>query len=208
MPEKEGFILDLPSDMEHLRAAITDEMRRYIFKNRVVNARDRRELKYNKRVELNEDFKALWQKISKKTRYSVEFETAGLIESAAQKIQRMEKIQPVSILIDKTEVDLTQAGVEAGMVRESRVEYAPRSQIPPGYLGLDLQRETELTRGTLVEIFESLRSDQGVFNKPAGIHDRDSQAYHRALHEMVIDGIKYELVEGQVYEMSSLRKER
>ena len=200
VPEKEGFILDLPSDIEHLRAAITDEMRRYIFKNRVVNARDRRELKYNKRVELNEDFKTLWQKISKKTRYSVAFETARLIESAAQKIQKMEKIHPVSILIDKTEVDLTQAGVEAGMVRESRVEYAPAPRFLPDILAY-LQRETELTRGTLVEILKASGRIKEFSINPQAFMTEAAKLINRALHEMVIDGIKYELIEGQVYEM-------
>ena len=200
VPEKEGFVLDLPSDMDHLRAAITDEMRRYIFKNRVVNARDRRELKYNKRVELNEDFRVLWQKISKKTRYSVEFKTAGLIESAAQKIQRMEKIHPVSILIDKTEVDLTQAGVEAGMVRESRVEYAPAPRVLPDILAY-LQRETELTRGTLVEIMKASGRIKEFSINPQAFMTETAKLINRALHEMVIDGIKYELIEGQVYEM-------
>jgi len=200
VPEKEGFVLDLPSDMDHLRAAITDEMRRYIFKNRVVNARDRRELKYNKRVELNEDFRVLWQKISKKTRYSVEFKTAGLIESAAQKIQRMEKIHPVSILIDKTEVDLTQAGVEAGMVRESRVEYAPAPRVLPDILAY-LQRETELTRGTLVEIMKASGRIKEFSINPQAFMTETAKLINRALHEMVINGIKYELIEGQVYEM-------
>ena len=200
VPEKEGFVLDLPSDMDHLRAAITDEMRRYIFKNRVVNARDRRELKYNKRVELNEDFRVLWQKISKKTRYSVEFKTAGLIESAAQKIQGMEKIHPVSILIDKTEVDLTQAGVEAGMVRESRVEYAPAPRFLPDILAY-LQRETELTRGTLVEILKASGRIKEFSINPQAFMTEAAKLINRALHEMVIDGIKYELIEGQVYEM-------
>ena len=123
IPEKEGFILDLPSDVEPLRAAIMDEMKRYLFKNRVVNARDRRALKYNKRVELNEDFKILWQKINKKTRYSVEFDTTKLIALAAQKIQKMEKIQPVSILIEKTDMDLTEAGVEVARFGIRRVEH-------------------------------------------------------------------------------------
>jgi len=109
VPEKEGFRLELPADMEPMAAAITDEIKRYIFKNRIVNARDRRTLKYNKRIELNEDFKALWEKINKKTRYSVEFDTDELIARAVEKIKRMERIQPVRILIDKTEVDISEA---------------------------------------------------------------------------------------------------
>lgn len=200
IPEKEGFILDLPSDVEPLRAAIMDEMKRYLFKNRVVNARDRRALKYNKRVELNEDFKILWQKINKKTRYSVEFDTTKLIALAAQKIQKMEKIQPVSILIEKTDMDLTEAGVEAGKVRDSRVEHVSSPKFLPDILAY-LQRETELTRGTLVEILKASGRLKEFSINPQAFMTETTKLINRALHEMVIDGIKYERIEGQVYEM-------
>jgi len=56
IPEREGFKLELPYVLKPLRIAITDEIKRYNFKNRIVNSRDRKTLKYNKRVELNEDF--------------------------------------------------------------------------------------------------------------------------------------------------------
>jgi type III restriction enzyme len=80
-PEETGFKLELPPELEPMQGAITDEIQRYLFKNRVVNARERRTLTYNKRIELNEDFKTLWEKIKQKTRYSVEFATEELIKS-------------------------------------------------------------------------------------------------------------------------------
>jgi len=112
----------------------------------------------------------------------------------------MEKIHPVSILIDKTEVDLTQAGVEAGMVRESRVEYAPAPRFLPDILAY-LQRETELTRGTLVEILKASGRIKEFSINPQAFMTEAAKLINRALHEMVINGIKYELIEGQVYEM-------
>ena len=97
-------------------------MKRYIFKNRVVDVRERRTLKYNKRIELNEDFKLLWEKINKKTRYSVEFGTNELITRSVEKISNMESIQPVRLFIDKTEVDINEAGIESGRVLDSKIE--------------------------------------------------------------------------------------
>jgi len=103
-PEKPGFQMELPEPFQPISSAIIDEMKRHIFKDRIVNARERRTLKYNKQIELNEDFKILWEKISKKTRYFVEFETKDLIRNAIAKISKMDFIRPVSILIDKTEI--------------------------------------------------------------------------------------------------------
>jgi type III restriction enzyme len=181
-------------------AAILDEMKRYIFKNRVVNARERRTLKYNKRIELNEDFKTLWEKINKKTRYCVEFETGDLVTRAIEKIGKMDPIQAVRILIDKTEVDITQAGVEGGKVLESRTKWAQKPTFLPDILTF-LQRETELTRGTLVEILkQSGRLKEFTIN-PQSFMTETAKLINRALHELVVDGIKYERLEDQVYEM-------
>ncbi|MCL5272732.1 MAG: type III restriction endonuclease, partial [Gammaproteobacteria bacterium] len=200
VPEKEGFCLELPTEIEPMVTAITDEMKRYIFKNRIVNVRDRRTLKYNKRVELNEDFKSLWEKINKKTRYSVEFDTVELIARAVEKIKRMERIQPVRILIDKTEVDISEAGVQGGKILESRMEYVVNVQYLPDILAF-LQRETELTRGTLVEILkQSGRLIEFKVN-PQSFMSEVAKLINRSLKEMVVDGIKYEQLEGQYYEM-------
>jgi len=200
VPEEKGFKLDLPPELVPLRAAITDEMKRYIFKNRVVNARERRTLKYNKRVELNEDFKELWQRINKKTRYCVEFETKDLIRRAADKIRKMDTIQAVHILIDKTAIDINEAGIEGGRVLDSKIEVAKTHRFLPDIL-VFLQRETELTRGTLVEILKTSGRLQEFAINPQAFMTETARLINRALHEMVVDGIRYEQLESQVYEM-------
>ena len=206
VPEKAGFRLALPLELESLRYAVTDEMKRYIFKNRVVNARERRTLKYNKRIELNENFEALWNKINKKTRYSLEFETNALIARSVDKIKRMEKIQPVRILMDKTEVDINEAGVESGKVLESRTEFVKGPVLLPDILAF-LQRETELTRKTLVEILKQSGRLREFSVNPQTFMTETGRLINRALHEMVVDGIKYEKIEGQVYEMRLFEEE-
>ena len=200
VPEKEGFILELPPEFEPMRAAITDEMRRYLFKNRVVNARDRRKLTYNKRIELNDDFKTLWLKINFRTRYSVEFETRTLIEKAIEKIRQMEAIQPVKILIERTETEITEGGVEGGRVLGTKVELLKTHKVLPDILAF-LQRETELTRGTLVEILKQSGRLKEFAENPQSFMTETSKRIRRALHEMVVDGIKYEQIKGQRYEM-------
>jgi hypothetical protein len=46
---------------------------RKLFKNRIVNVRDERTLKFRKEVHLSADFQALWDKIKHRTRYRVTF---------------------------------------------------------------------------------------------------------------------------------------
>lgn len=200
VPEKEGFRLEVPENFEPMRAVITDEMKRYVFKGRIKNARERRDLKYNKRVELNEDFKTLWEKINKKTRYAVEFETDDLISRAADKIRKMDDIQPVRIYIDKTEVEITEAGVESGRVLSSRVEESRSYRFLPDILAF-LQRETELTRHTLVEILKRSERIKDFTTNPQAFMTNVARLINRALHEIVVDGIKYERIKDQFYEM-------
>jgi len=200
VPEQKGFQLDLPAELFLLQAAIMDEMQRYIFKNRVVNVRDRRKLTYNKRIELNDDFKTLWQKINRKTRFSVEFKTDELIIRAVEKIKKMDKILPVKILIDKQDVDISEAGVQIGKVLESRMEFVSGFSYLPDILAY-LQRETELTRGTLVAILkQSGRLKEFTIN-PQRFMTEVARLINWALNELLIDGIKYEQLDGQYYEM-------
>jgi type III restriction enzyme len=199
-PERAGFELELPEEMVPLRFGISDEMKRFIFKNRVVNSRERRTLKFNKRIELNEDFKVLWEQINKKTRYSVEFETEDLIQRAVDKIQKMDRIRPVRIFVDKTGLDITVAGVEQGRVSDSRtIHVKPHSSLPD--ILAYLQRETELTRWTLVEILKRSGRLQEFSLNPQTFMTETAKLINRALHELVIDGIKYEQIDGEYYEM-------
>ena len=117
----------------------------------------------------------------------------------------MDPIQAVRILIDKTEVDITQAGVEGGKVLESRTKWAQKPTFLPDILTF-LQRETELTRSTLVEILkQSGRMKEFTIN-PQAFMTETAKLINRALHELVVDGIKYERLEDQVYEMRLLKE--
>jgi len=205
-PEKDGFRLELQAELEPMRGAITDEIKRYIFKNRVVDVRRKQTLTYNKRVELNDDFRVLWEKICKKTRYSVEFETEDLIGRAVEKLKKMEEIQPVKVLIDKTEVDVTEAGIEGGRVLSSRTEVIQTNKFLPDILSF-LQRETELTRGTLVGILKKSGRLKEFAVNPQAFMTETAKRIRRALHEMVVDGIKYEQIEGQYYQMRLFEQE-
>jgi len=200
VPEEKGFKLEVSEEFEHIRSAVTDKIKRYIFRNRIVNARERRSVKYNKRIELNTDFKVLWDKIGKKTRYSVEFETEKLVKKAAKKIEGMPEIKPVRIFIDKTEAAITEAGVEGVREIVNKANVMENRQYLPDVLAF-LQRETELTRKTLFAILKKSKRLKEFAVNPQAFMTEAAKYINRALHEMVVDGIKYEKIDGQAYEM-------
>lgn len=199
-PERPSFVLEIPEEYQELRLSIVDELKRYIFKNRIVDARDRRKLTFNKQVKLNPEFEALWQRISAKTRYRVEFETADLIQRAVEKIAVMETIQPLRLEVEKTEMTVTRAGIESGRILDSRQQSVAAQGNLPDVLAL-LQRDTSLTRSTLVEILlQSGRVAEFAIN-PQSFVTIVTRLIQRALSETVVSGIKYERLDGQSYEM-------
>ncbi len=205
-PAREGFVLHIARDYVPLRGAILDEMRKYIFKNRIVNARERRKLRFRKEVKLNDDFKVLWERINKKTSYSVEFDTMELINRASLAVKNMEAIRPITISTTREELEVTKAGLRAGLVLEAKSAEAPKVKALPDILAF-LQGETELTRHTLVRILTtSGRLSDFPVNAQAFMTEV-ARIINSTLHNMIVDGIKYEKISGQEYEMRLFESE-
>ncbi|HEX7406110.1 MAG TPA: DEAD/DEAH box helicase family protein, partial [Candidatus Binatia bacterium] len=206
-PRRRGFVLDVPPDFAELRAAITDQLSRFVFKNRILNARDRKPLNFRKHVyDESGDFKALWQKISQRTRYRVEFASVELKQRAVARLRGMPRIQPVRVQVQRAEIGITQAGVEpVSILQERQIDAQPSSWLPDilGYL----QNETELTRSTLVGILvESGRLAEFPVNPQAFVTQTTKQL-QRALSDLMLEGIRYEKVDGQFWEMRRLEPE-
>jgi type III restriction enzyme len=199
-PGKPGFALKLPEKYVGLENDVIIRMQRFVPRDFVKNGRDRKKLEYNKRVELNEDFRKLWDKISQKTRYSVVFSTDDLIKHAAGKIGQMAEIQPVFIEITRRDLEIKESGLEGGRITANKIHLVSNEQPLPDILAF-LQQETELTRGTLVSILkQSGRMKEFAIN-PQGFMTETAKLINRALQELIIDGIKYEPIDGQYYEM-------
>ncbi len=200
-PKQKGFKLELPEELAHMAGAITDEMKRYLFSGRVVDARDKTSVKYTKRVEMNPDFQALWDKIKQKTRYKVQFDNDVLIRLALEKIHDMPEIKPLALTVGKQEVKISAAGVEAGRtLQQARDKTVITHDTLPDILAF-LQRETDLTRGTLVDILKQCERLREFRLNPQAFMIEVAKQIKRTLQELIITDIQYERIEGQTYEM-------
>ena len=205
-PTNPHFDLKVSKEFIGLKPEIIDEINRKLFKNRIVNARDRRELKFRKEVQLSADFQALWDKIKHRTRYRVTFETADLVERALARIKQIEPIKAPRIATTVVEIEITDAGVAADKQLATRIRDAEQAKILPDILSF-LQKETELTRHTLAEILKrSGRLAEFKIN-PQAFMASVAKEISRALHDLMLDGIKYEKVAGQFWEQSRLEQE-
>ena len=205
-PQNPQFELKISEEFSDLKAEIIDEINRKVFKNRIVNARERRELKFHKEVQLSEYFYELWEQIKHRTHYRVNFNTVDLIAQALARIKQIGPIRPPRLITTVVEVGISNTGVSADKQIATRVSDVKPAKVLPDILAF-LQKETELTRYTLTEILK--RSGRlGEFKvNPQVFMAAVSKEISRALHDLILESIKYEKVAGTYWEQSRIEQE-
>ena len=112
----------------------------------------------------------------------------------------MPSIKKTQIEITKRGVQISEAGVEGDKIISNRTYELSNKQSLPDILSF-LQRETELTRSTLVQILKkSGKLNEFVVN-PTIFMTEVARHINKALNELIIDGIKYEPIPGQYFDM-------
>lgn len=165
------------------------------FEDRIVNKRRRRKANLKENWRLDEDFKELWDRIKHKTRYSVDYDTQELVARASEAVAEMPEIKPPNIVTERRDLEITAAGVTTQLLAFRDEALAWRATRVPDLLG-HVQRETELTRGTIVEILTRSGRLGDVKVNPQQFMDGATRAIRKALDDLMVDGIKYERVTG------------
>ena len=166
------------------------------FKGRIENKRDRRKANLIPGWTQHVDFVALWERIQAKTRYAVEYKTEDLIAKAAEYVYKMGPVAEPSILIQQRLVEMTEAGITGRLLRAREERDSYKTAALPDIIGY-LQRETHLTRHTLVEILKRSGRLGEAPKNPQAFLDKAVRAIKVARQEIMVTGIKYERLEGE-----------
>jgi type III restriction enzyme len=197
-PDKEGFVLDTSDEFRSLRPQVIDFLRRISFTSRIRNKRDRQRIRLNKHVQLTPEFDELWRRISRRTKYAVEFSSDDLMASAIKAIREIPEIPAITITTTKDKLVLNEGGIHGDTVRETTAKTLENTKLPD-LLSL-LQGETRLTRSTLSRILiDSDRLDD-YLNNPAVFAGWATKAINKALAAIVENGVTYQRIDGLVYE--------
>lgn len=205
-PTTDGFELDVPDGMEPIRAEITDAISRFVFANRIVNAKKRQAVRFSKQVMLDADFKALWDRISKRTKYRVSLSSDDLVGVAARAIADAEPIDPPKVRVRVVELEHSAAGIAADKHVDQHDYDTAAAGVMPDILA-DLQNETDLTRSTLVRILRDSGRLADFAVNPQAFTVLVTAKINAALHAQMVDGIQYEPVPGLNWEMHRLEPE-
>lgn len=206
-PTKDEFSLGLSDKYAVNETEIITILQSFQIERHIKKDEEPKRLKINKQVFLDPEFEILWNRIKHRTTYKVDYSTDDLIANTIKAIKEIEKIEPVKVSYREDIIGIEKKGITTSNTKanEIKIEY---SGILPDVLAY-LQKETELTRNTLVSILsESNRLAEFAIN-PQKFMDVVSSIINRELHRLMIDGIKYEkLTTGQTeWSMQLFREE-
>jgi type III restriction enzyme len=202
-PTEDGFVLAVPEEMEPIRAEITDAISRFVFTNRIINAKKRHAVRFRKQVMLGTDFKDLWDRISKRTKYRVSLSSDELVGIAAEAIKTAEPVEPPKVRVQVVELEHSAAGIAADKHVDQHAYDTAAPVLLPDILA-DLQNETDLTRATLVRVLRDSGRLADFAINPQAFTVLATSRINAALHKQMVDGIQYEPVPGLSWEMHRL----
>lgn len=191
-PTKDGFTLNLPEPHKALESQIVDLLSNYQIERHIRDNRKEGLNKLKKAVQLSPEFEALWERIKPRTTYQVEFTTDDLVHRAVQALRKMPKVEASKVSFTTAELAVTNAGVEAHAVAAKTETVQYRGSLPD--ILAYLQNETELTRSTLVLILKKSGRLSEFFVNPQRFMDSVAAILKSELHQLIVDGIKYERI--------------
>jgi type III restriction enzyme len=188
-----------------LQKEIEDDCGVEFGKERIKNNRKRKRIRLNKQLELDPNFKALWEKIKHKTRYRVDYSTAELIKKSAKDMSAM-TIHSPKLVSRKARIDITKTGTEATLEKETFHTIQTDQEGLPDILGY-IQGKTNLTRDTILKMIIQSGKLADISRNPQQFMDLAVHTILRNLQEMMIDGIKYEKIAGEYWEQKQFEND-
>ncbi|PIR50706.1 DEAD/DEAH box helicase [Candidatus Peregrinibacteria bacterium CG10_big_fil_rev_8_21_14_0_10_49_24] len=175
------------------------------FTGRIKNKNDKRAVTLKKGYKLDENFKDLWNRIKHKTRYHVQYSTDELIAEASNALSQVSVSAP-RILSVRVRLQVTQEGIDSTL--SSADEKLVQQDIThiPDILG-GIQKKTKLSRDTIYRIVETSGKLADILKNPQQFMDEAAKVINTTLKRLMVDGIKYEKIAGEEWEMQLFENE-
>lgn len=192
------------------RAEVEREYGRDILPPKPANARRRGVSRLRKAYTLRPEFKELWARIRRKTRYRVRIDSERLIRAVVAELEWAE-IRPPRVTVAKARVAIGRDGALAAMLMsgaKTMVDLAGRYPLPNLLeVMADLMQHTSppvrLTRRTLLAIIQRApaAAQQAMLDNPTEFATTVVRIIKAKLADQLVDGIQYEKID-ECYEMT------
>lgn len=155
------------------------------------NAKRKAIAKLKRGFDRDANFNAIWERISKKTRYLVKVNTERLIENCAKKIKELNIAKP-QIRVERAGVAITRQGVGATLIGAQANSLA---QIKRSVDCVEfIKNETKLTRQTVADILTKSNNIFAFLNNPERFCFETSRIIKEELTRDYVEQIRYEVV--------------
>ena len=212
--EKVNILTVVPNESYELFAAnlqkeYEDECGIKFAASNIKDGRKRKTQTFRKNFPLDPEFQAIWQKLDRKPRYRVQYDTAELVKQAADAVFRLPEIHAPKIQTRKAKIEINEAKQEQAYQLEAK-ETANGSLKTetafaiPDILG-EIQSKTGLTRRTVFDILKASGRLNDAANNPQRFIDLAVEKINRCLHALMSEGIVYELTDNEQYRQELLR---
>lgn len=180
------------------------------FDNRVKNARAKARVK-RKKLSAEEEalFKAIWQKISYQTRYTVKLDTPELIKQCVEALADLNqypKVQPAKIRALKAKIVMRKDGVH-GVETGVGSSDAQTEQIVVPDVYAYIQNRVHLSRSSIFAILDGAGRLGELLINPQAFLDTAIAAIKNCLQALLVKGIEYHQINGRRYEMALFDEE-
>lgn len=176
------------------------------FEGRIRNAREHTKVQQKDKWPEDTLFLELWEKIKYHTEYKLNYSTTKLISHCVAALQKMPAIEKPAIYREKNiarflrdkegnpvELSGEQKGSEEKVIRDAQYDI-------PDFISF-IQSKTNLTRDTITRIISGSNRLGEIFNNPQLFMDSMVQIIKDEFDRIKINGIAYEKMAGQTYEM-------
>jgi type III restriction enzyme len=183
-----------------LQKEIEDETGIEFGRGRIVDEKHRVKLDLKRGALEAPLFRALWDHISPRTTYRLQFDTPDLIADATMRVKNMDPITQLRFTVREGElaIDLDKGvGVDGAVDLNSEVVAGLR-RIPD--VLAELSRRTPVSRATIAEILLASGRLADVRINPSAFLDGAAAAMNAALYAQLTDGIVYTPSPGQRWE--------
>ena len=155
-------------------------------------SKKRKLIKVKKEVIDSKEFKDLWKRIAKKTRYRINFDSERLIQKCIENINTL-TIDKITYKIDQYSIEMSERkGISGELLKSDptrKVDYVGKL---PNVVE-ELVKETNLTKRTICKILEGIEKDliEDFTSNPRDFIFKVSQSINNQKTLLLIDGIEY-----------------
>ncbi|WP_018617604.1 DEAD/DEAH box helicase family protein [Spirosoma luteum] len=179
------------------------------FKGKIRNANEKAQIKLSKQLipDNYPEFFELWDKIKNRTRYRVSYDTSELTKRAIEEVRKMPPTVRPQIVSETALVSMEEGrGLTTQLMGRKQEKIRPNAQPVPDVYAY-IQGKVDLTRQTIFEILKGSERLAEITNNPQQFLDNVVSCIQRTLNRLMVNGIKYEQIQGQEYAMQLFQDE-